>query len=201
MKVYLVSWDAMVKFMFIKEGWEVVTDPNEADLIQFNGGHDVSPELYGEKPHYTTSCSRARDENEQIIFDRFVGKKPMSGICRGGQFLNVMSGGKMWQDIEGHAIYGVHDAVDRDGNIFKVTSTHHQAMRPSRGGVVILNAPGNYIVRHMDGENEVELVIFDSVEAVYYSHTNCLCFQPHPEFGYEECKNLYFKLLKEYIGV
>src|SRR3546814_3238996 len=32
--------------------------------------------------------------------------KPMAGICRGGQFLNVMCGGSMIQHVEGHAIHG-----------------------------------------------------------------------------------------------
>ena len=39
------------------------------------------------------------------------------------------------------------------------------------------------------------------VEAVYYPHTACLCFQPHPEFhGMEELAKYFFSLVNRYIS-
>jgi len=54
----------------------------------------------------------------------------MVGICRGSQFLTVMSGGRLFQDVSGHAIMGTHLIKFKDGSSLGITSTHHQMMNP-----------------------------------------------------------------------
>ncbi|UCW44423.1 hypothetical protein [Pseudomonas phage PPAT] len=56
--------------MFGKMGWEVVgiKDFFNADLIQFTGGSDVTPMLYGESLHPKTYCSQRRDLEEAGYF-------------------------------------------------------------------------------------------------------------------------------------
>ena len=53
-KVYIVGGGGDYKSMFEGEGWEVVDCFSKADLIQFTGGADVSPALYGESTHPQT---------------------------------------------------------------------------------------------------------------------------------------------------
>lgn len=71
------------------------------DGLLFSGGHDVDPELYGEhpSPHCGRICPE-RDAMERrllsIALDRDL---PVLGICRGLQFINVASGGTLWQDL------------------------------------------------------------------------------------------------------
>jgi gamma-glutamyl-gamma-aminobutyrate hydrolase PuuD len=109
-KVFVVDSDVRITRMFMANNWLVVPSAKEADLIQFTGGADVSPMLYGEPKHPRTYCDPNRDQHEANIFWNNI-DKPKAGICRGGQFLNVMSGGSMWQDVDNHAIGGTHAAV------------------------------------------------------------------------------------------
>jgi putative glutamine amidotransferase len=69
----------------------------------FTGGHDVNPELYGEKK--TCHCGEIcelRDKMEAYIFRELVLNlnKPALGICRGIQFINALLGGSLYQDIQ-----------------------------------------------------------------------------------------------------
>ena len=71
------------------------------DGILFTGGHDVSPELYGEalRPLCDIPCPQ-RDTLEAALFRLAMEDgKPMLGICRGLQFLNAMLGGTLYQDL------------------------------------------------------------------------------------------------------
>ncbi|MGL5324013.1 MAG: gamma-glutamyl-gamma-aminobutyrate hydrolase family protein [Aeromonas sp.] len=192
--------------MFADAGWHVMDTVNEkvedADLVQFTGGADVSPKLYHEAKHPRTFCSEFRDDQESAIYDKCIQKGiPMAGICRGGQFLNVMNGGRMYQDVDGHAIGGHHAMVDLDdGSIYQVTSTHHQMMRPSKRAIVLAVA-SNIATRKeycdINGAVIVEREDLIDVEVVIYKDSKCLCFQPHPEYGIAEnsCRKAYFRYL------
>ena len=71
------------------------------DGLLITGGQDVDPALYGEEPHEKLgSLSRLRDKMETKLTDAFLkADKPVLGICRGMQFLNVYFGGTLYQDI------------------------------------------------------------------------------------------------------
>lgn len=177
--------------MFRSAGWKVLKrDIHVADLIQFTGGHDVSPNLYGEAKHVSTSTNPLRDNREILIFQQGLSLNiPMAGICRGGQFLNVMCGGSLYQHVDGHA-GGIHEAKDvRTSKTFKVTSTHHQMMLPSKDADIIVTASCSTKKERMKTDYGV-LVVFDrapiDIEVLYYPAQNCLCFQPHPEFQNQE---------------
>lgn len=205
-KVFIVGAAYQYADMFGKMGWDVVDDPLVADLVQFTGGADVSPDFYMEAPHPQSSCNMHRDMAELRIFELSLELGlPMAGICRGGQFLNVMSGGEMWQHVDGHAINGTHMATDvATGRPVSVTSTHHQMMRPSEEGQVIAYAhESSFRERMLNGK-----VRRDSTEGhrdpevVFYKHTNSLCFQPHPEFPrFDECREYYFECIKDCLGL
>jgi gamma-glutamyl-gamma-aminobutyrate hydrolase PuuD len=205
-KVFIVEGNHQYVSMFLEQGWEITNDMSEADLVQFTGGSDVSPSYYGERRHPATNNSAARDLFEKQVYTLCVNNGiPMAGICRGGQFLHVMNGGDMWQDVKGHAIYGTHPATDvGTGITVDVTSTHHQMMRWNYHGVALLVGRHNpcSIKEHMVG-NEIERVECDvDVESVYYADTCCICYQPHPEFdGPEQCRNYYFNKIAELFGL
>ncbi|MGN0506853.1 MAG: gamma-glutamyl-gamma-aminobutyrate hydrolase family protein [Lachnospiraceae bacterium] len=69
------------------------------------GGPDVSPFLFGEETH--EGCGRIlpeRDNTEcmlvrEILTNRLHCKKPLLGICRGIQVMNIAMGGSIYQDI------------------------------------------------------------------------------------------------------
>jgi putative glutamine amidotransferase len=72
------------------------------DGLVLQGGNDVAPESYGETPlHDTWHGDRVRDQYEMDLVRAFIAAgKPVFGICRGLQLLNVTFGGTLLQDIE-----------------------------------------------------------------------------------------------------
>ena len=185
--VFIVGGGAPYERMFEDLGWALTKNIRLADLIQFTGGEDVSPYLYGHHKHPTTHTNLARDRRERQVF--LFGKKagiPMAGICRGGQFLNVMCGGTLFQDVDNHV--GEHDVIDeRTSEVFRASSTHHQMMIPGPEGVVICTAsescrrermPTKTTIRRMTNDGPLG----EDIEAVHYPEDMAFCFQPHPEF-------------------
>ena len=71
------------------------------DGLVLQGGNDLAPEGYGEtplKPEW--AGDRVRDRYEMELVQAFMAAgKPVFGICRGFQLLNVMHGGTLLQDI------------------------------------------------------------------------------------------------------
>lgn len=94
------------------------------------GGIDVNPISYGEPPHPLTMISRLDyDEYEiRMIHEIMKRKKPIFGICRGIQIINVALGGTLYQDVS-----------LKEGNIFR-----HQQAESMPGGVshkVLIEGP------------------------------------------------------------
>lgn len=71
------------------------------DGLVLQGGSDLAPETYGEKPLAPEwAGDRVRDVYEMDLFNAFVAAgKPVLGICRGCQLINVALGGTLYQDI------------------------------------------------------------------------------------------------------
>lgn len=205
-KVLIVGGnDGQYARMFSKAGWGFAGSVLNADLVQFTGGEDVTPALYGEAKHQYTGNSFERDLYEAGYFA--IAQRmniPMAGICRGGQFLNVMSGGKMYQHVSAHATGRDHLLTDLEtGRSIEVSSTHHQMMRIGADGVLLAEANlGGFKEFVEDGQVQRAGVGVDT-EVVYYASTKALCFQPHPEFFQpgHECFEYYFELIERYHGL
>lgn len=71
------------------------------DGLILQGGADVSPSSYGERPLQPQwKGDRKRDRFEIELLFAFVRRnKPVLGICRGMQLINVALGGTLYQDI------------------------------------------------------------------------------------------------------
>lgn len=207
LKVYIVGGGGMdYSEMFRAAGWLVVQNVVEADLVQFTGGEDVSPCLYGEDKHPYTGDNFHRDLHEAGFFAIAQRMEiPMAGICRGGQFLNVMSGGKMYQHVNKHATGHNHVIQDCEtGDVIVVSSTHHQMMRVGPGGRLLATADlGGFKELVVGGIPRRDLGIAPDTEVVYYPSSRALCFQPHPEFfgPGDECFEYYFELIERVHGL
>ncbi len=71
------------------------------DGALFTGGDDMHPRHYGCCLHeHCGELTLVRDECELVFAEEFLKTdKPFLGICRGIQFLNVMYGGTLYQDL------------------------------------------------------------------------------------------------------
>jgi len=202
--VYVVGGDNCVSKMFACHGWEVIDSIKNADLVQFTGGSDVTPSLYRHTVHPTTYNNAIRDRKEMLIFNLCIAyNKPMAGICRGAQFLNVMCGGKLFQDVDNHASGNFrHECRDiKTNEVFEVTSTHHQMMIPTMDAVQIgVASESTRRCLHVEDKEIVQTGAFIDKEILYYPQEKCFCFQPHPEFSIgQDLARRYFKYLDEYL--
>lgn len=108
------------------------------------GGVDVDPSRYGEEIDGAVNIDYRRDEVEYALIKSYLDAgKPILGICRGHQILNVYFGGSLHQDIPEvamhrrkgsdivHNVNAVPDSIVGRlyGESFSVNSVHHQAIK------------------------------------------------------------------------
>lgn len=116
------------------------------DGLVLCGGGDLESALFGQENHGSNPPDRVRDRAELALFDAFFqAGKPILGICRGMQVINVALGGDIIQDLppqvrpfhipDGeedrvHPIRAAEDSVlfSLYGPVFPVNSWHHQAV-------------------------------------------------------------------------
>jgi putative glutamine amidotransferase len=147
------------------------------DGILFSGGEDVHPTLYG-KPEYVEEYGLKeiipdRDQFEYEVIEKALdSKKPVLGICRGLQLINVYLGGTLLPDIptllqskEHGKISGqdqTHDIrVESSSMLHKiagkdmgvVNSAHHQGVDKPAGNLKISAMSGSSVVEAMEWKN------------------------------------------------
>ena len=119
------------------------------DGFVFCGGGDIDPKYYGEeKGEHINNVCFVRDQFEEKLFlSAYTSGKPILGICRGMQIINVFLGGTLYQHIDGHMqkedrhtqTHAVsvtkgsflHALTDKE-SLF-VNSFHHQAVKRLAG--------------------------------------------------------------------
>lgn len=115
-------------------------DP-KSSIVMFDGGEDVSPELYGETDFACMGTNLERDMRETFLYHvARAHDLKIFALCRGHQFVAVMNGGTLYQDYPSQLGTGKHpyqhtvNAVHPDWRLimqetnYTVTSTHHQAV-------------------------------------------------------------------------
>lgn len=75
----------------------------QIDGLYLPGGYDIDPTMFGEEPHPNLgTIIPKRDKFEFKLIQKVLEEgKPILGVCRGSQILNIVVGGDMYQDIYG----------------------------------------------------------------------------------------------------
>jgi putative glutamine amidotransferase len=94
--------------------------------VLFTGGEDVDPEFYDEpQKHENVRPNRKRDEFEMELLGRALeGRRPVLGICRGAQMVNVKFGGSLYQDLKSDFVPSEHLGIEHRQTGSRALATH-----------------------------------------------------------------------------
>lgn len=142
------------------------------DGLLLSGGYDVDPLNYDEDPNYKLGrVLDERDEFEIKLINEFENlNKPILGICRGNQILNVFHGGTIYQDIslikgsfikhdqDAFEYEGTHRITIEDGTKLSrilgknslVNSYHHQAIKKVGEGLKIAAMSNDNVIEAIE---------------------------------------------------
>ena len=151
------------------------------DGIFLCGGVDVGPTNYGQSKHsYCGRVDDARDRTElQLVEWAIEDKKPVFGVCRGVQVINVATGGTLYQDIAfeikgaiKHDYFPTPERYSRDlltHSVFvdtesrlgrmlgvrsiKVNSMHHQAIAQIGHGLMPTAWAPDGVIEALESQN------------------------------------------------
>ncbi len=165
---------------------ELVDRMEDADIILFTGGADVSPFVYGCTKHDLTYYSYERDRFEINEYKRsfeLPNVKLRLGVCRGLQLLTALNGGLLIQDVTNHAGQN-HSMINKNGEEYWITSLHHQMGYPfnlPEEDYEILYWSSTLRSGHYWGDKIDANKITKEPEVIWFPKTKSLGIQGHPE--------------------
>ena len=146
---------------------------DKVDGVVMIGGEDVDPAFYGEAPLPEMGEINAPRDTFDLMLARMTARshKPLLGICRGIQAINVAFGGTLWQDIPSQIPLSqiqhrskndenpFHDAYIKDGSklaeltesgFTRINTYHHQAVKDVADGFVVTATAPDAVVEAME---------------------------------------------------
>ncbi|PIC88543.1 gamma-glutamyl-gamma-aminobutyrate hydrolase [Sporosarcina sp. P21c] len=177
------------------------------DGLLLIGGEDLDPYLYGEEPHRQLGkVLPERDHSELALFKTMADQdKPVFGICRGYQLMNVAFGGTIYQDMYAQLSedllqhyqltdldYAFH-SIDIVGDSrlaewagtseVRVNSLHHQAVKEVKAPLVVTAVAKDGVIEALEST----------------AHRFMVGVQWHPEAMVKQKDALSLKLFKKFI--
>ena len=160
---------------------------DELDAVFLPGGADIDPATYGKGPHpLCDKTDRERDRVELLLAKWALAEgKPVLGVCRGMQLINVAAGGSLYQDLaeqlpgslkHDYFPYGgatwtrdylAHPVEVTPGSRLAelfgagklpVNSMHHQGVRDLGRGLVATAVSPDGLIEAIEGERDGYLV-------------------------------------------
>jgi len=121
------------------------------DGLVLCGGGDIAPKYFGEELNGSYNIDIERDKAEFALLRAYLDAgKPVLGICRGHQLINVFFGGTLYQHLPEAELHKSHDGKDSVhsiktvsnsvlaklyGESFVTNSSHHQAVKKLGEGI------------------------------------------------------------------
>lgn len=157
----------------------------KADGFLFCGGVDIDPKYYREeKSDLVENICSERDELELKLFDIAIrSNKPIFGICRGLQLINVALGGTLHQHIENHRQVFSRSIAKQEVDVIPDTLLHCTVKQES----ILVNTFHHQCVKDLASPLVCDAVSHSDgyVEAFHHKdHPFLLGVQWHPECFY-----------------
>ena len=165
------------------------------------GGGDLESVLYGQENRVSDPPDIQRDRAELALFDAFSqAGKPILGVCRGMQMINVALGGTLIQDLPSQ-VRIFHRGSDQDlvhpvrsldgsflhdlyGPVFSVNSFHHQAVDRLGRGLRAIAWSESGVVEALDCPGRPILGVQFHPERMAYAHRRVDTIDGAPIFSH-----------------
>lgn len=156
------------------------------DGLLLTGGGDIEPKLYGqERSEKCGEPNALRDEYEWAMLKAFLPtRKPILGICRGVQMMNVATGGTLIQDIQGTSKCKHSDFPNRGRGVHGIQIVPDTMLGQILGTEqVMVNSMHHQVADRLGEGMMVSAVSEDGfVEGIELAgHPFCIGVQWHPE--------------------
>lgn len=181
----------------------------DCDGFVISGGADIDPARYGQENTASIDLQPERDTLEQRVIEHALHhSKPMVGICRGAQMINIVKGGTLHQNARdiyadflpttttaGKMLQRRPITIDEHGAIadifgsgtLHVNSIHHQAIDALGSGLCVSARDRHGIIQAIENDCGRDTVDKDAL---------ILGVQWHPEFMlYRSNQRAFFRAL------
>jgi len=153
------------------------------DGLLLSGGGDIDPRFFGEEPiPGLGEVNLERDEFEIQLIKTFVKMhKPIFGICRGIQIINVAMGGSLYQDLDsqwgkeriqhnqkGPGNQSSHRVILEPGTVLEkimgnkreiwVNSFHHESIRTVAPALKVNAYAPDGVIEGIEGKQEIQIM-------------------------------------------
>jgi putative glutamine amidotransferase len=159
----------------------------QLDAVFLPGGADIDPTTYGAEPHPLCDKTDRERDRVEVALARWAleDEKPVLGVCRGMQLINVAAGGSLYQDLaqelpgalkhdyfpfRGQSYtrdYLAHEVRVAEGSRLaqlmgagplRVNSMHHQGVKTLGQGLLPTAVAPDGLVEAIEGDRDAYLV-------------------------------------------
>ena len=165
------------------ESYYLPPDNLSCDGLILCGGNDVTPFYYGQGTMVCGELDEKRDQREMELFRSYLEmRKPVLGICRGMQLINVALGGDLKQDI-GEYLHLFHSEWgEPDYRVHPIRTKAGSALRDAYGETFMVNSCHHQAIDHLGtGLRAAAWAESGIIEAVEHESLPVFAVQFHPE--------------------
>lgn len=183
------------------------------DALVLWGGTDIHPSFYGQTHNKFSGAPTLPSTRDLWEWQAMKYCKahniPIIGVCRGAQFLCAFAGGALFQHVTNHN-GGSHSVTTTTGEIFNVTSAHHQMLdlKDTKHELLAWSTECLSNVYYDDQTStpfrvraEIMKKTFKEPEMVFFPEIRGLAIQGHPEWAQESSRFVQYcnELITEYL--
>ncbi|MCM1991362.1 gamma-glutamyl-gamma-aminobutyrate hydrolase family protein [Oceanirhabdus seepicola] len=160
---------------------------NDLDMLLLVGGTDITPTLYNAL--IDKECGDFdidRDTWEMLLIQKFMSKsKPIMGICRGFQLINVALGGTLIQHMDNYNYSKHWHNINRTHQKAHDVSILGNTLLKTLGEKVNVNSFHHQCIEHLAAplkeNSEIGISSDDVIEIIFNESLRILGVQWHPE--------------------